>query len=192
MFDVLSDIPKRIILNYLKPDDIRNLIIVDKSFETITEDHIFWENYFINNNRELPEKLPKVSTYYLDQYERKSEAEAWLNYMSYTQHKNSNPCDIDLYYIDSDLFATIPIIEDEIKSIQHYNESSMSLFVKDYGWNVRYIVYFVSYDGRREQYVSEKEMIAIIAILLVNKIEFSDNSYEFYKIRNQKEKNVAI
>jgi len=51
MFNVIGNLAKRLILLYLDPSDIRNLISIDKctenscSIELITEDPIFWEDY---------------------------------------------------------------------------------------------------------------------------------------------------
>jgi len=189
MFNLIGNLAKRLILLYLEPFDIRNLISIDKyngnscSIELITEDPIFWENYLKFRNRNVPKKLPKVSAYYLGYYEYKYEAKAWVNYMQYDHNKLHDPIySFEIKNIDPKIFITFPKIEQEIIKLQNiYNtsreESIICLFFEHK--DKEYVVYFVTKNlnnnyEERTIIVSEEEMIVILSIFISNGLYFKN------------------
>jgi len=195
MFNLIGDLAKRLILLYLEPSDIRNLITIDKynenscSIESITEDPIFWENYLKFRNRNVPKRLPKVSAYYLGYYEYKYEAKAWVNYMQYDHNKLHDPIySFDIKNIDPKIFITFPKIEQEIIKLQNiYNtsgeESIICLFFEHK--DKEYVVYFVSKNPinnpiiihpfyEQTIIVSKEDMMIILSIFISNGLYFKD------------------
>lgn len=190
MFNSINNSVKRLILRYLEPSDIRTLLSIDNSLDSITEDPTFWESYLISRKRKIPQRLPKVSTYYLEYYEHIHEAKEWVDYMQ-IGHADDQPCCVDINDLNPSIFSSFPEIEIEIIKLQNMKYvgdvwSKMYMvwnrmkknYIVEFVMKKNYIVEFVynhtGYTYDKNIIVSEREMITIISILLSNEIYFEN------------------